>query len=98
MNNWLGLFPGCMLGLVVAAVAMKLEMRPHRAGAGEEEKIISKEHSMVLILLQEGCTAAERKEEYRLGLRQRDTQHSRGERGRWKGGTKQQYEQAGGML
>ena len=38
MNNWLGLFPGCMLGLVVAAVAMTLEMRPHKAGAGEEEK------------------------------------------------------------
>lgn len=38
MNNWLGLFPGCMLGLVVAAVALTLEMRPHKAGAGEEEK------------------------------------------------------------
>lgn len=38
MNNWLGLFPGCMLGLVVAAVAMTQEMRPHKAEAGEEEK------------------------------------------------------------
>lgn len=38
MNNWLGLFPGRMLGLVVAAVAMTLEMRPHEDGAGEEEK------------------------------------------------------------
>lgn len=38
MNNWFSLFPGCMLGLVVAAVAATLEMRPHKAGAGEEEK------------------------------------------------------------
>jgi len=38
INNWLALFPGCMLGLVAAAVGMTLEMRPHRAGAGEEEK------------------------------------------------------------
>lgn len=38
MNNWHGLFPGCMLGLVVAAVAMTLDTRPHKAGAGEEEK------------------------------------------------------------
>lgn len=38
MNNRLGVFPGCTPGLVVAAVAMTLEMRPHKAGAGEEEK------------------------------------------------------------
>lgn len=47
---------------------------------------------MLLILSQEARTAAERKEEYQLRLtqRQRETQHSGGERGRWKGGTKQQ--------
>lgn len=38
LNNWLGLFPGCMFGLVVAAVAVSPEMRPHEAGAGKEEK------------------------------------------------------------
>lgn len=38
LNNWLALFPGCMFGLVVAAVAVSPEMRPPEAGAGEEEK------------------------------------------------------------
>ena len=38
MNNWLALFPRCKLGLVVVAVTMTQEMRPHKAGAGEEEK------------------------------------------------------------
>lgn len=38
MNNWLGLFPGYVLCLVVAAVTTAQEMRPHKAGVGEEEK------------------------------------------------------------
>lgn len=38
LNNWLRLFPGCMFGLVVAAVAVSPEMRPREAGAGKEEK------------------------------------------------------------
>lgn len=38
MENQLSLFPGCMLGLVVAKVAMTQEMRPHKPGAGEKEK------------------------------------------------------------
>lgn len=62
-NNRLPLFLGCVHGHP-ADVAMTLEMKPHKAGAGKEEKIISAEHSVVLILLQEACTAAERKEEY----------------------------------
>lgn len=57
-NNWLGLFPGRTLGLVVVAVTITQEMRPHKAGAGEEEKIISEEHSMLLILLQGAYTAS----------------------------------------
>lgn len=38
LNNWLALFPGCVFGLVVAAVAVSPEMRPPEAGAGKEEK------------------------------------------------------------
>lgn len=73
----------CSLGARSALLyqsSVPLEMSTHEAGGWRAAEIISKEHSVVLILLQETCDAEEYQEEHWLRLRQSERHTAQQER------------------